>query len=181
MEQADNYQILYLRNNSIYVQTDHRQEQIVQEPYVMIYEDGGSRLRLGNTVQVMGELCFFEEERNPGGFSQKDYYQVKRIAAYLWSSQVQRLDGRVFLLRDLLYRFRLQWEKQLMETAGEEEGGVLCAILLGNKKEINDNIKQIYQMGGLSHILAISGLHLSFVGLGFYRMIRRLTGSYALG
>lgn len=181
MEQADNYQILYLRNNSIYVQTDHRQEQIVQEPYVMIYEDGGSRLRLGNTVQVMGELCFFEEERNPGGFSQKDYYQVKRIAAYLWSSQVQRLDGRVFLLRDLLYRFRLQWEKQLMETAGEEEGGVLCAILLGNKKEINDNIKQIYQMGGLSHILAISGLHLSFVGLGLYRMIRRLTGSYALG
>lgn len=181
MEQADNYQILYLRNNSIYVQTDHRQEQIVQEPYVMIYEDGGSRLRLGNTVQVMGELCFFEEERNPGGFSQKDYYQVKRIAAYLWSSQVQRLDGRVFLLRDLLYRFRLQWEKQLMETAGEEEGGVLCAILLGNKKEINDNIKQIYQMGGLSHILAISGLHLSFVGLGFYRMLRRLTGSYALG
>lgn len=181
MEQADNYQILYLRNNSIYVQTDHRQEQIVQEPYVMIYEDGGSRLRLGNTVQIMGELCFFEEERNPGGFSQKDYYQVKRIAAYLWSSQVQRLDGRVFLLRDLLYRFRLQWEKQLMETAGEEEGGVLCAILLGNKKEINDNIKQIYQMGGLSHILAISGLHLSFVGLGFYRMIRRLTGSYALG
>ncbi len=181
MEQADNYQILYLRNNSIYVQTDHRQEQIVQEPYVMIYEDGGSRLRLGNTVQVMGELCFFEEERNPGGFSQKDYYQVKRIAAYLWSGQVQRLDGRVFLLRDLLYRFRLQWEKQLMETAGEEEGGVLCAILLGNKKEINDNIKQIYQMGGLSHILAISGLHLSFVGLGFYRMLRRLTGSYALG
>lgn len=181
MEQADNYQILYLRNNSIYVQTDHRQEQIVQEPYVMIYDDGGLSLRLGNTLQVMGELCFFEEERNPGGFSQKDYYQVKRIAAYLWSSQVQRLDGRVFLLRDLLYRFRLQWEKQLMETAGEEEGGVLCAILLGNKKEINDNIKQIYQMGGLSHILAISGLHLSFVGLGFYRMIRRLTGSYALG
>lgn len=181
MEQADNYQILYLRNNSIYVQTDHRQEQIVQEPYVMIYDDGGLSLRLGNTLQVMGELCFFEEERNPGGFSQKDYYQVKKIAAYLWSSQVQRLDGRVFLLRDLLYRFRLQWEKQLMETAGEEEGGVLCAILLGNKKEINDNIKQIYQMGGLSHILAISGLHLSFVGLGFYRMLRRLTGSYALG
>lgn len=181
MEQADNYQILYLRNNSIYVQTDHRQEQIVQEPYVMIYDDGGLSLRLGNTLQVIGELCFFEEERNPGGFSQKDYYQVKKIAAYLWSSQVQRLDGRVFLLRDLLYRFRLQWEKQLMETAGEEEGGVLCAILLGNKKEINDNIKQIYQMGGLSHILAISGLHLSFVGLGFYRMIRRLTGSYALG
>lgn len=154
MEQADNYQILYLRNNSIYVQTDHRQEQIVQEPYVMIYDDGGLSLRLGNTVQVMGELCFFEEERNPGGFSQKDYYQVKKIAAYLWSSQVQCLDGSVFLLRDLLYRFRLQWEKQLMETAGEEEGGVLCAILLGNKKEINDNIKQIYQMGGLSHILA---------------------------
>lgn len=181
MEQADNYQILYLRNNSIYVQTDHRQEQIVQEPYVMIYDDGGLSLRLGNTVQVMGELCFFEEERNPGGFSQKDYYQVKKIAAYLWSSQVQRLNGKVFLLRDLLYRFRLQWEKQLMETAGEEEGGVLCAILLGNKKEINDDIRQIYQMGGLSHILAVSGLHLSFIGLSFYRMIRRLTGSYALG
>lgn len=46
---------------------------------------------------------------------------------------------------------------------------------------MDQDLRTLYQANGIAHILAISGLHLSFVGLGMYRMLRRLTGSYSVG
>ena len=187
IEQASNYQILYLKNNSISYrsyqkdQKDYNQERKVQEPYLMIYEDSGQKFRLGNTVKVSGKLKFFEEERNPGGFSQKAYYRSRKIASYLWSDKIQCTDESIWRFRGFLNNIRLRWKSLLLDVSGEEDGGVLCAILLGDKRQIDAEVKELYQVNGMAHILAISGLHLSFVGLGFYRFIRRLTGSYPLG
>lgn len=45
---------------------------------------------------------------------------------------------------------------------------------------MNQDVKDIYQANGIAHILAISSLHLMFVGGNMYRALRRLTGSYGL-
>lgn len=175
-EQASEYQIVYLKNTSIIYR-----EQNVQEPYVMIYDRGEEKLRVGNIVKVSGRLSFFENERNPGGFSQKNYYRVKKIAAYLWSDRVECVKDEVFPVRDALDTLRRRWRKLLTEQAGEEDAGILSAMILGEKKQMDTEVKELYQTNGIAHILAISGLHLSFVGLGFYRFVRRATGSYPLG
>lgn len=175
-EQASDYNILYLRNNSIIYQ-----EQIVQEPYMLIYENSGQETYLGNTVKVSGRLSFFEKERNPGGFSQKDYYRMRKIAAYIWSEELVCMDDKKFWLRETLGNVRIRWRNLLLDYAEEEDGGILCAILLGDKGQMDTDMKELYQINGIAHILAISGLHLSFVGMGFYRLVRRITGSYPLG
>ena len=64
---------------------------------------------------------------------------------------------------------------------GDEDGTVLSAMMLGEKSSMDQDLRTLYQANGIAHILAISGLHLSFVGLGMYRMLRRLTGSYSVG
>ena len=38
---------------------------------------------------------------------------------------------------------------------------------------MEDETKLRYQMGGILHILAISGLHISILGMGFYRMLKK--------
>lgn len=189
IEQASDYQMVYLKNNSICRQNisfqknqkDDNLNQEIQEPYILVFDDSGQIVRLGNQVQVWGKLKFFERERNPGGFSPKAYYQSRGIWAYLWSSKMQCIDESSYQCRDFLNRLRLRWKELLLETAGEEYGGVLCAVILGDKRQIDTEMKELYQVNGIAHVLAISGLHLSFVGLGFYRMIRRATGSYLLG
>lgn len=175
-EQASEYQILYLRNTSIICQ-----EQNVQEPCVMIYDDSGEKLRVGNIVKVSGRLSFFEDERNPGGFSQRSYYRIRKIAVYLWSDRVECVKDEVFPMREALDDLRSRWRELLIEQTGEADAGILCAMLLGEKRQMDAEVKELYQMNGIAHILAISGLHLSFVGLGFYRFVRRMTGSYPLG
>jgi competence protein ComEC len=46
-------------------------------------------------------------------------------------------------------------------------------MILGEKSMLDSEVKDLYQSMGISHILAISGLHVSLVGLGIYRFLRR--------
>ena len=60
-----------------------------------------------------------------------------------------------------------------------KDGGVLSAMILGEKSGLDAEVKSLYQKAGISHILAISGLHVSFLGMGLYRILRhRLRRSY---
>ena len=90
-------------------------------------------------------------------------------------------DDSVWKIRDWLAGFRSQWKKALIEALGEKDGNVLSAMMLGEKSEMDPDTKELYQASGIGHILAISGLHLSFIGIGAYRIFRRMTGSYTAG
>ena len=46
---------------------------------------------------------------------------------------------------------------------------------------MDPEIKKLYQVNGIGHILAISGLHLSVIGIGIYQLLRKLTVSYTIG
>lgn len=50
----------------------------------------------------------------------------------------------------------------------------MSAILLGDKAQLDTETKVLYQKSGIGHILAISGLHMSFIGVGFYKMLRKM-------
>ncbi len=175
-EQASDYQVLYLKNISIVYQ-----QQSIQEPYMIIYDKSMKRLHLGNTVSVSGKLSFYEEESNPGCFSQKKYYRIQKIAAYMWSGQLECTSKERFPIRDWLSELRNAWKKHLLHYEGEDDQGILSAILLGDKKQIDTETRELYQVNGIAHVMAISGLHLSFIGIGMYKFIRRITGSYAIG
>ena len=54
---------------------------------------------------------------------------------------------------------------------GAETAGVLSTMVLGDRQLLEPEIKSLYQKTGISHILAISGLHVSIIGMGFYKML----------
>ncbi|NLL78902.1 MAG: DNA internalization-related competence protein ComEC/Rec2 [Clostridiales bacterium] len=60
------------------------------------------------------------------------------------------------------------------EVLGEKDGSVLKAMLLGEKKDLDKDIKKLYQQASISHVLCISGLHITFLGMGLYRLLKRI-------
>ena len=58
IEQASDYQMVYLKNNSICRQNisfqknqkDDNLNQEIQEPYILVFDDSGQIVRLGNQV-----------------------------------------------------------------------------------------------------------------------------------
>lgn len=175
-EQKESYQLLYLKNNSI-----DDQKTSIQESKLILYDSQRTNIKTGNWIQASGKLFFFEEDRNPGNFNQKFYYQKQNIRAGMWTEQVQVTDTGVWAVRETLAEFRSRWQQVLLKLAGEEDGGILCAMILGEKAGMDAEIKELYQKTGIAHILAISGLHLSLIGTGIYQFFRRRTGSYFFG
>ena len=79
---------------------------------------------------------------------------------------------RKFLFQKL-YELRSFLGSYVETITGKEEAGLLQAMLLGEKSGLKKEQKELYQSGGISHILAISGLHISLVGMLLYQFLRK--------
>lgn len=52
---------------------------------------------------------------------------------------------------------------------------MLKALIIGEKSQIDNNIKENFQNNGLSHILAISGMHISCIIIIFQKILDKIT------
>lgn len=175
-EERPEYKVLYVRDNSL--SKDGRN---VKEPGVILYYSIDASIKTGNVICAKGEIFFFDPARNPGNFDQKFYYQKQNIHAGMWAEQLEVEEDTCWNLRNTLDSCRIMWKRALLEGAGEMYGGILAAMILGERQEMDQEVKELYQVNGIAHILSISGLHLSFIGAGLYRLFRKCTGSYLAG
>lgn len=127
----------------------------------------------GERVVLSGKAEPFRGKRNPGGFDAVSYYRAR--------GEVFALKQAVLLRRGHTYngygQFLLRCREFMAEKLGAvcgEDAGIMQAILLGDKAFLPTEVKKLYQTGGISHILAISGLHISFLGLGLYQILKKL-------
>lgn len=173
IEQKETYRAIYLKDNSI-----QSENHSFQESNILIYTDSNLELHIGNEITAHGEAMFFDTARNPGNFDQKQYYRRQNIHGMVWASGIQVSDSSCWKYRDALKHLQVRWKEILTKVLGERKGATLSTIMLGDKNGMDQDVKDLYQANGIGHILAISGLHLSLIGLGIYRILRKLTGSY---
>ncbi len=77
-------------------------------------------------------------------------------------------------LRDtLLHRLRA--------VLPEKEGQLLCALLLGYDENISENVKLSFRRSGLSHVLALSGMHLALLASLSLFLLKRMRLSRRIG
>lgn len=140
----------------------------------------GDDFCLGQIVSVWGEIYPIPSARNPGEFDSVTYSKSKGVCCRLFGEEIRLIDTRQNPLFQSLRRVREWGNLRLIRDAGEEDGAIFSAALLGEKSGIPEEIKSLYQKNGIAHLLAISGLHLSFIGLLLYRFLRRCGLSYGL-
>ena len=135
-------------------------------------------LGIGQTVAVRGEVKLFSRARNPGEFDFKDYYQSLGLEFRLEGEEIRLLNPKKHLLLEQLRQMKSAWKALLYRDAQEEDAGIFAAAVLGDKTGISDEIKSLYQKNGIAHLLAVSGLHLSFFGLSLYALLRKAGASF---
>ena len=137
-------------------------------------EDFDNVPAIGEYVCVGGKVKAFEEPTNPGEFDSCLYYSTLKISYRLSNAAVRRRGGRANAYREGLYGLRTMFESSLDRALPEADSGIMKAMLLGNKSFIDQDTRDMYQGSGIMHILAISGLHISIIGMGIYRFLKRI-------
>lgn len=157
--------------------------------YVSISDNSMSEnIKTGQTVRVTGKAVLFGESPNQGNFNQKFYYQKQNIYVKLQDASVELLQHEVpayAWLKEKLWEMQQHLTNTVISYMGEKYGGILSAIVLGEDAFEDVDVKEILQKSGIGHLLAISGLHISFIGMGFYKIMRKagipIGGSAILG
>jgi competence protein ComEC len=140
-------------------------------------------LRYGARLRLMTALRRAESFRNPGVSSFTEYLEQRGFDATGTIKSpllIERLeDERVFLPLAWLYEWRQRLLAQFDRKFSRETAGVLAASLLGNRYKLSHEAAERFRAGGTFHVLVISGLHISFIGLVALALMRRLTRNRA--
>ncbi|NDL66904.1 DNA internalization-related competence protein ComEC/Rec2 [Anaerotalea alkaliphila] len=145
------------------------------------FQEGDLEAAPGDLVRFRSRPQLIPAPSNPGAFNQRTY----RFAR---STYIQGDMEGAFLLPGT-GRGPLAWrhgfhrlERAALEKVLEPRHlGMLETILLARKDLLEEEDLESFRVGGLSHLLAVSGLHTGILVLGFHWMARRLTGSRVLG
>lgn len=127
----------------------------------------------GNTVRVSGDLYGPEKTGNPGQFDMSAYYRSIGIRYTMNGESVEIVSGSRSLPRLYLRKVKEWMAEGIMRSAGERYGGMLRAMVLGEKWAADESEADLYTEAGIGHLLAISGLHISLSGMGIYRFLRK--------
>ncbi|MBO6240249.1 MAG: DNA internalization-related competence protein ComEC/Rec2 [Butyrivibrio sp.] len=129
---------------------------------------------IGETILIAGKTVTFSAPGNPGEFDSRCYYSTLKIAYRLKNASVKKADGKTDYFKEGLYDIKFIFEKNLDKCMPEEDASIMKAMLLGDKSFMDEEIKDLYKDSGIMHILAVSGLHISIIGMGIYRLLKKV-------
>ncbi|MCZ6884214.1 MAG: ComEC/Rec2 family competence protein, partial [Rickettsia endosymbiont of Ixodes ricinus] len=100
----------------------------------------------------------------PGGYDFGFYAYLSNIGANGYAmSEPQIIERNKINFDSFIYKICIHIYNNLIEKLGKDKGNFAAAILLGETKGLNRQIMQDMRQNSISHVLCVSGLHLSLV------------------
>lgn len=120
-------------------------------------------IKYGDSLYIEGEFKQPEEARNYKGYNYKQYLKTKKIigTVELEKAKILKSSNGSFI-----HNIQKYIRDTINGTLTDEEGNLLLAILLGDKDKLSEDIQESFKTSNLSHMLAVSGAHVSYIILG---------------
>ena len=137
--------------------------------------EGSTPLLLpGQICSVKGHFLELNSASNEGEFSLTLYYKGEGISGVFQANTIEPIQGESSPFAKELFTLKQSLGNRIDMLYPEDPAAFLKSLFLGERSGITLSEKSLYQSAGISHILAISGLHLSLLGGFFYRLLRKI-------
>ncbi len=130
----------------------------------------------GDRILVSGRLRSPQPARNPGGFDARTYYASRGVYALM---SVRDGAGYRVTLRNrsvswqtaVIDPLRDRIDQSIDRTMRGDSAALLKGILLGERRQLPEELIDTFRTIGLAHILAVSGLHVGLITLVVYTLL----------
>lgn len=124
-------------------------------------------LEYGDFIKIKAEYIVPDGARNYKGFNYKHYLQSQEIYGTLKTDKVEILNkNMVNIIFTLSNKLQMKIIKNSRQILPEDTRELFVGILLGEKGNISEDTIESFKESSLSHILAVSGMHVSYIILG---------------
>lgn len=136
-------------------------------------------LEVGDIVFINGKYEMGDKARNYKGFNYRNYLKGNNLQGIVNCDLVKKVKNiKYSRLKIALYKFsyniRTYFRDIVAKNNEEKYLGFIQAIILGNKKNMDNKTIEMFNNAGLAHILAISGMHVSYVITFIYLILRKI-------
>lgn len=143
---------------------------------VLCYLKRGQKLpEIGSYIRITGKIQNFRKASNPGQFDARSYYRISGISFQINQVIIQQKSEQYDKGKEALFQLRKGLSETFDRQLSPENASLMKTMVLGEKKTLDKEIKKRYQRNGIAHLLAISGIHISLIGMAFYKALRKTT------
>lgn len=139
---------------------------------------GKEQLAHGNYIYASTSYHVFECARNDGGFDERKYYYSIGVSGkcVVTNYEVKSSKQIYDCILKALYKFKRSMCARINLLSERHYAGIYEGILFGEKSAVPADARELYKLAGISHMLSISGLHISLIGYFVYRWLRKCRG-----
>lgn len=134
-------------------------------------------LEYGDKVTILGTYTKPEIQKNYKGFNYSEYLKQLKIYGTIKCEKIQLLEkkqeNKIFQISNQISNKIISNTKKVLE---EETSSILLGLILGYKQDLDEETQENFRNASMSHILAVSGMHVAYVILGINLIFKNLIG-----
>ncbi len=135
-------------------------------------------LQVGDRIRFPAKLKPFKNLNNPGNFDYRFFMKSRGLSFLAIVSDGQYVvpmgKGDLGYMGTILEKARGPLRKFFRERLSKTTGHIFTALILGERQGLTSKIREPFDKAGVSHIMAVSGLHLGLVAWLFFACLKWL-------
>ena len=141
------------KDNKLYIELKNNQKILVK--YDLKYYNK-LNLKLGMKIKVYGKKENILNNTIPNTFNYKKFLKSKNIFYVYNAYKIKIIDKNV----NIFYKIKNFFIRHVNKI---DKRGYINAFILGNKEKISKKVTDSFQINGISHLFAISGMHVGLI------------------
>ena len=137
---------------------------------IIVYYYNKTNLELGDKVKVVGTLKNIENNTNFNLFNYKKYMLSKNTYFIMNASSIKLISKN----NNIFYSIKNNLSKQINKKKGFR---YLNTFIMGDSKEIDENVLESYRTNGISHLFSVSGMHITLLSTLIFYILNKIKKS----
>ncbi len=140
---------------------------------ILVYAEANTDLLEGDYIEASGKLKRLNTSRNEGNYNQEEYYKSLGIRASFTISDLKKIDKSKTGIYPELFRLKGNLIGVYDKIFTKDKAAIVKAMTLGVRTDLTEQQKLDFKDSGIAHLLSISALHVSLLGLTIYKLLKR--------
>lgn len=137
-----------------------------QEDFLILHKN----LNIGDTIYIEGTLSTPKANTIPNNFNYKKYLYNNKIYYLVNAQKITKIKNNVSIINYIKNKINNYIDSNIKKSSP-----YIKTFILGQKDFLEEEVLSSYQNNGLSHLLSISGLHLSLLIGTIFLILKKIT------
>lgn len=175
------------KNYRFYIDIKNNSNDLNTKSLAKLQNKNITNLEFGDKVKIKGEFIKPEKQRNYKGFDYNNYLKQKDILGTIQVQELEKINQNKSLKNNfinLVNNYVQSLKNKAYQILPEKIASLFIGIVFGDRSMIDEETVQNFNASSLSHILAVSGMHFTFLISGVIILLKDFLGrkkTYILG